>query len=76
MPDSDDLDDPIGFLLNTDDAADRSVRMDDALTELLSSAEAEPQVEGQRASSEDTGTEGSQTQSGEPGDEAPPTAAD
>ena len=40
MPDSDDLDDPIGFLLTSEDSSDRSARMDDALDELLSAAEA------------------------------------
>lgn len=35
MPDSDDLDDPVGFLLRSEDASDRSAAMDEALTELL-----------------------------------------
>ena len=35
MPDSDDLDDPVGFLLRSDNAADRSAEMDNALSELL-----------------------------------------
>ena len=41
MPDSDDLDDPIGFLLSSDNAADKSARMDDALSQLLSDADAD-----------------------------------
>ena len=72
MPDSDDLDDPIGFLLNTDGAADRSAQMDDALTELLSSAEGDPQVEGEADPTDSPNAQDGM--SSEPGEEEPPSA--
>jgi uncharacterized protein (DUF2342 family) len=65
MPDSDDLDDPVGFLLHSDDATDRSAEMDNALSELLDAESGDRPIDAEAAA--DGSPAGAGSGDGEPG---------